>query len=130
MIGIIAADIFHVAQVNNDVSRRSRSIRQGFCERGKHDHMSVREQGKIVVDANHGDIAFRASGSSESRIELRSVHLPDHIVAKVHFLEDAVGAVGLAAETDQKMTIRKQFNRVWAWISWKGGLVSPKNVAG
>jgi len=130
VIGVIPTDIFHVAEINNDVPCRSRSVGQCFREGREHDHMSIGKGKQVVMYAEDGDFTFRTGGGSESGVELRRRHLPDDITAKVHLLEDAVGAIGLTAETDQEMTVWQQLDGIRARGSCKRGLIDPKNVAG
>ena len=73
MIGIVAADVFHVAEIDDDVARRRRAIPRGSSWWRRDDEMAVGKNGEVVVRSNHGDIAFGAGGAQRARC---SVALP------------------------------------------------------
>ena len=68
--------IMILVQVDDHISCY-RCARNGLLRRSKRDQMAVRQLHKIVVRSQNSDIAARASGGSQRRIQLRGGHLPD-----------------------------------------------------
>ena len=96
VIGIVAADVFHVTQVDDDVAghgglRRGPSAVQAMTIR-----WPFGKNCEVVMRADHGDIALSAGGSGERGVELRGGHLPDDVSAQIHFLHYRVVAVPLS----------------------------------
>ena len=81
VIGIVAADVFHVAEVNDDVAGHGCSG-DDLLHASDDDEMTVREYDKIMMRANHGDVAFGAGGRREGGVELRGRHLPNEVVRR------------------------------------------------
>ena len=103
---------------------------RGFRGAGDDDDMAVGKYGEIVMRANHGDIAFGASGGSESGVELRCGHLPDDIVAKSTSCSTELMPSGCAAEIDQEMSVGSNLTGFGPGPFGSAGLICPKHVAG
>ena len=57
-----------------------------LLESGNEDEVAVGQDGKIMVAADHGDIASGAGSGGEGGVEVGSGHLPDELSAEVHLL--------------------------------------------
>ena len=57
-----------------------------LLESRKDDEMAVGQDGKIMVAADHADIASGAGSDGEGGVEVSGGHLPDELSAEVHLL--------------------------------------------